>query len=240
MNEANMFLSIVIPAYNEEKRIGRTLSRIDEYLKARDYECEVIVADDGSTDDTVRQAWKSALAEKGRLKVIGNEINRGKGFAVRSGILGSRGEYVLICDADLSTPIDELDKLFTHMKEGHDIVIGSRSIEGADIRVRQPWYRERMGKTFNFFVKLFLFRGLKDTQCGFKLFKGDIAREIASMMKLDGFCFDVEMLYLARKKGQAIKEVGIVWDNSPHSKVKIFGSSTDMFLDLLKIKRLHG
>ncbi|MEA3488884.1 MAG: dolichyl-phosphate beta-glucosyltransferase [Candidatus Omnitrophota bacterium] len=235
-----MYLSIVIPAYNEENRIGPTLSLMHDYFFSRDYDHEVILVDDGSTDGTVPEAERSRFVSESRLKIVQNGVNRGKGFSVRNGIMNSRGEYVLICDADMSTPIEEMDKLAGYFHEGYDIVIGSRSIKGSDVRVRQPWYRERMGKTFNFLVKLILMGGIKDTQCGFKVFKGDIAREIAYDLRIDGFCYDVEMLYLAEKKGYRIKEVGIVWDNSPQSKVKIMGSSLNMFFDLVKIKRLHG
>lgn len=235
-----MYLSIVIPAYNEEKRIGPTFSAMHDYLAAKDYEHEVILVDDGSMDRTVLQAQESRLAGESRLKVIKNGGNKGKGFSVKNGILRSVGEYVLICDADMSTPIEELDKLFASLGGENAIAIGSRSIEESAVRVRQPWHRERMGKVFNLLVRLFLLDEFKDTQCGFKLFRGDVAREIARELKIDGFCFDVEMLYLADKKGYGIKEVGVVWNDSPQSKVRIFGSSTSMFFDLVRIRRMHG
>jgi dolichyl-phosphate beta-glucosyltransferase len=232
-------LSIVIPAYNEARRIGDTLDRIYRFFKAKDYGCEVMLVDDGSTDNTVAVAQESALSREGKLKILKNGINRGKGFSVKNGILNATGEYVLFSDADLSTPIEEIDKLFGLIKDGCDIAIGSRAIKGSTISIRQPWYREAMGKTFNFFVKLLLIKGFNDTQCGFKLFKGNIAREIASSMKIDGFCFDVEMLYLAKRKGYNIRETGVVWKNSPESKVKLMSSPLSMFLDLFNIKRIH-
>jgi len=235
-----MHLSVVIPAYNEEKRIEDTLSRMYDYLRAKDFDYEVIVVDDGSSDDTVPRARESGLSREGKLKVVSNGENRGKGYSVKSGMAASSGDHVLICDADMSTPIEELDRLSAIAASGYDIVIGSRAVEGADVRVRQPWYRERMGKVFNFFVKLLLMSDFRDTQCGFKLFRGDAARDIAEDLKIEGFCFDVEMLYLAGKKGYKIREEGVVWDNSPQSKVRIMGSSLNMFLDLVRIKRLHG
>lgn len=236
-----MYLSVIIPAYNEENRIGHTLSAIHGYLRAKDFEYEVIVVDDGSSDSTVAKAEESALSKENKLKVIKNGDNRGKGFSVKNGILATSGEYVLMSDADMSTPIEEFDKLRKYVSEGYDIVIGSRSVEASDIRVRQPWYREGMGKTFNFFVKTLLgIKEFNDTQCGFKLFKGDIARDIAEDLKIEGFCFDPEMLYIAEKKGHKVKEVGVTWDNSPESRVTIMASSLSMFLDLFKIKRLHG
>lgn len=230
------YLSVIIPAYNEEKRIGNSLSGIYSFLTTKDYGYEVILVDDGSSDNTVIEAEKSALAKEGRLKIIKNGTNRGKGFSVKNGIMNSGGSYVLFSDADLSTPIGETDNLFSHIDQGYDIVIGSRSIKGSDVRVPQARHREAMGKIFNFFVKLLLMREFNDTQCGFKLFKGDIARELARSMKIDGFCFDVEMLYLAKKKGCSIKELGVKWENSPESKVRLFGSSADMFFDLFKIR----
>lgn len=234
-----MFLSIIIPAYNEEERIGPTLSSIHKYIEMKRMECEVILVDDGSSDQTVLEAQKSGLFMAKGLKIIKNITNKGKGFAVREGIKNSIGEYVLFSDADLSTPIQELDKLLTFMGGGFDIAIGSRSVKGASVIVHQPWLRERMGKIFNFFISAFLMADFKDTQCGFKLFKGPIARELASKLRIDGFSFDVEMIYLAKKKGLQIKEAGVVWRNSPQSKVKILGSSLSMFLDIFKIKTYH-
>jgi dolichyl-phosphate beta-glucosyltransferase len=234
-----VYLSIVIPAYNEEKRIAGTLDKIHGFLKTKNYSYEVIVVDDGSADRTVGVSEESSLAKERSLRVVKNSGNKGKGFSVKSGILKSTGEFVLLSDADLSTPIGEIDKLFCAIKEGNDIVIGSRALKGSMVSVHQPWYREIMGKTFNFFVKMLLMRGFNDTQCGFKLLRGDVARSIAPTMKIDGFCFDVEMLYLARIKGYNIREIGVVWKNSPESKVRLIFSPLSMFLDLFSIKRIH-
>jgi len=235
-----VYLSIIIPAYNEEKRIGSTLSKVCGFLKTKNYEHEVILVDDGSNDKTILEAKDSELAKTNKLKIVKNGMNKGKGFSVKNGVLNSAGEFVLFSDADLSTPIEEADKLFNYMGKGYDIVIGSRSIAGSDVRVRQPFYREKMGRVFNFFVSSLLMGGFVDTQCGFKLFKGDIARELGKDLTINGFCFDVEMLYLAKRKGYRIAEVGIAWENSPQSKVRVFSSSLSMFMDILKIKRRHG
>lgn len=230
------YLSVIIPAYNEGKRIGKTLARMGEYFKNKDYDYEIIVVDDGSSDDTILKAESSAVALAGKLKVVKNGENKGKGFSVKNGITHSLGEYVLFSDADLSTPIEEVDKLLGIVDDGSDVVIGSRSVRDSSVIAHQPWYRELMGKTFNLFVKLLIIRGFNDTQCGFKLFKGDVARDIARYMRIDGFAFDVEMLYIARIKGYKIKECGVAWENSPESKVKLFHSPISMFFDLFKIK----
>ena len=235
-----VFLSVIIPAYNEEDRIGETLSRVYDYLRSKDYEYEVIVVDDGSTDNTISVVQRSGLSRGDRLRVIKNGENQGKGFSVRNGIMNSRGEFVLFSDADMSTPIEDIDKLFRDIEGGHDIVIGSRDVKDSRVKVRQPWYRETMGKIFNLMVKLLLLKDFRDTQCGFKLFRGDVARDIAGEMRINGFCFDVEMLFIARIKGCRIKERGVTWENSPLSKVKIMDSSIKMFLDLLRIRSLHG
>ncbi len=236
----NIHLSIIIPAYNEEKRLSSSLDKISRYFNTKDLEYEVIVVDDGSTDRTVDIARESGLARSGKLSVISNGENRGKGFSVKSGILASLGEYVLFTDADLSTPITEFDKLWSMLDQGYDVVMASRSIEGSVLKVRQPWYRQTMGRVFNLFVKTFLFADHNDTQCGFKLFKGNAAREIAKKMEVNGFCFDVEMIYLAQKAGYRVKETGVLWENSIESKVTVLNSSFSMFADLLRIKRWHG
>lgn len=237
---SNPYLSIIIPAYNEEKRLSSSLDKISEYLNTKDIEYEVIVVDDGSADNTAGIAGENILSRCGKLAVISNGANRGKGFSVKQGILASKGQYVLFTDADLSTPITEFDKLLAVMEDkACDIVMASRSIRGADLKVRQPWYRETMGRVFNLFVKTFLFADHNDTQCGFKLFKGDVARGIAAQMKIEGFCFDVEMLYLAKLSGCKVGEVGVRWENSIESKVTVVNSSLNMFTDLFRIKKWH-
>ena len=235
-----MFLSVVIPAYNEEDRLGITLSRIHSYLNTKEYKYEVIVVDDGSSNNKTREiALASSLKSAGSLKLLSNRRNRGKGFSVRKGIIAANGEYILFSDADLSTPIQELDKLLEYTKTDYDIAIGSRSITGSDVRVHQPFCRETMGRVFNLIVQTLVIKGIVDTQCGFKLLKSNIAKEIAAKMQIDGFSFDVEMLYLAKRMGCKIREVPITWVNSPLSKVNPIKDSFKMFLDILYIKRLH-
>ncbi len=228
-------LSVVIPAFNEEARIPDTLKTISRYLASRFEDYEIIVVDDGSCDGTA-SIVEGLSGELPNLTLISYPANSGKGCAVRTGVLSSKGDLLLICDADLSTPIEELEKLKTFLDDEFDIVVGSRGLRDSDIAIRQPWYRERMGKIFNAFVRSLVVGGISDTQCGFKLFKGDAARSLFKKNIIDGFAFDVEILFLARKKGYKIKEVPVRWLNSPNSRVKIMRDPFMMFLELLKIR----
>ena len=233
---ASVRLSVVIPAYNEEERLGPTLGRILDYLSGCGYPFEIIVVDDGSTDGTAAVARRVSETHRS-VRLVPNETNRGKGDSVRRGGEEARGEYILFSDADLSTPIEELRRLFPPLlEEGCDIAIGSRAARGSDVRVHQPWYRELMGKIFNKIVRLVAVRGLRDTQCGFKLFRGAVARELFAAQRVEGFSFDVETLYLARKAGRRIAEVPVTWYNSPRSRVSIVGDPARMFLDVLRIR----
>lgn len=229
-------LSVVIPAFNEEERLGSTLARVLDYLSKRGEAYEVIVVDDGSSDGTVETARRAA-AGRGDFRIVRNGVNRGKGFSVRRGVEEARGEFVLFSDADLSTPIEDVEKLFGAILEGGgDIAIGSRAVKGSDVRVHQPWYRELMGKTFNKVVRLLAVRGFHDTQCGFKLFRTAAARDVFSRQRIERFSFDVEALYVARKRGYRIAEIPVTWYNSPRSRVSIVGDPAQMFLDVVRIR----
>jgi dolichyl-phosphate beta-glucosyltransferase len=227
-------LSVVIPAYNEEQRLAGSLPTLFEYLERQDYSWEVVVVDDGSTDGTGK-----VVEELGRgrpCRVLRNEPNRGKGYSIRRGMLEARGLHRLFSDADLSTPIEEVEKFWRHVNGGSAVVIGSRAIRGSQLVVRQNWLREHMGRGFNLLVRMLVLRGIHDTQCGFKMFTGDAARAVFPRQRLDGFSFDVEILWLARKSGYRITEVPIRWINSPASKVSALSDSAKMFWDLLKIR----
>lgn len=229
------FISVIIPAYNESGRILPTLGRIDEYLRNYFEKFEIIVVNDGSFDNTgdiVAEACKKITS----IKYINYQPNRGKGFALRRGVALSTGDIVLISDADLSTPIEELEKLLTFYDNGVDIAIGSRALEESQIVVRQPWWREFMGRMFNRFIKSLILRDFRDTQCGFKLFRGDIAREVFSLSCIDRFAYDVEILYIAKKLGYKIKEAPIKWINSPESRIRPIRDSFQTALDVLKIR----
>jgi dolichyl-phosphate beta-glucosyltransferase len=222
-------LSVVVPALNEEDRLPRTLERIVSHLGPRREGYELVVVDDGSRDRTAERAQAAGAT------VLRNETTRGKGYAVRRGMLAARGARRLMTDADLSTPIEELDRLCARMDEGHDVVIGSRALPGARIEVHQPWYRENMGRLFNLFVRALAVPGVTDTQCGFKLFSGSAARDVFSSARLDGFSFDVEVLFLARRKGYRIAEVPVVWRNDAASRVSLVRGFL-AFPDLLRIR----
>jgi len=229
------FLSIVIPAYNEEARLLPSLQKIQDYLAGCDYDYELIVVSDGSSDRTAAAA-RSWCPVGFPLSVIDRKENRGKGYTVREGFERARGRYVLFSDADLSTPIEEVEKLLPFFPEGYDMVIGSRSLRESRILVHQPPHRELMGKIFNRLVRTLTVGGLSDTQCGFKCFSQPAVRKVFPLCRIDGFAFDVEILYLARKLGLRIKEVPIRWIDSPRSTINPLGDSIRMFRDVLQVR----
>jgi len=230
-----MKLSVVVPCYNEEQRLPRTIELIERYLDARGEPYELILVDDGSADET-RKVMDEAAARHPAVKIVALPKNRGKGRALAEGVQVSRGETVLVTDADLSTPIDELPKLEAALAKGAGVAIGSRAVRGSRVELAQPIYRVLMGKVFNLIVQAVLLPGIWDTQCGFKLFRGDIARDVFAGLTTDGFGYDPEVLYLAMKKGMRIAEVPVVWRNSAPTKVSAVRSSLDMFRHVLRVR----
>lgn len=229
-------ISIVIAAYNEERRIGNSLENIFDYFDASKIPHEIIVVNDGSTDNT-NNILSGISSKIPNLKNVRYGKNRGKGFALRTGVLASRGSLVLISDADLSTPIEEIESLLPFIRSKNtEIAIGSRGLPLSKIIRRQPWWRQGMGKIFNKLVKLLVIQDINDTQCGFKLFKGEVARELFGELKTERFAFDVEILARAKKKNYRIIEVPVRWINSNHSKVNLVLDSLRMARDLFKIR----
>lgn len=231
----NLYLSVIIPAYNEEKRIGPTLESVNEYLKRQDYSYEIIIVANNCTDKTdevVREYQKKIK----NLKLIDIQNGcGGKGCAVKIGIEKALGDYMVFMDADNSTRIFEIDKFWPYFKNGFDVVIGSRALKDSEIKSRQPWYREFLGRIANVLVQIVLLLKIYDTQCGFKAFTRRAALNIFSKQKIVGWGFDMEVLALAKKFNFKIKEVPITWFNAPESKVS-FGSYLSTFKELFQIR----
>ena len=232
-------LSVVVPAYDEAARIGRTLERLDAFSRESDANgdggVEIVLVDDGSRDATAEVARRAGLPN---LKLLSLPENRGKGAALRAGVAASAGAELLISDADLSTPIEEVRRLRPHLAEA-ELVLGSRAVADSRITQRQPWHREAMGKVFNRLVRLLVVGGFRDTQCGFKLLDGAVARELFAAMVIDRFAFDVELVWLALRRGYRVREVGVEWRDSPQSRVHPLRDASRMFFDLLRIRWRH-
>ncbi len=237
-------LSIVIPAFNEKRRILPALEKIRHFLNAEKMDAEILVVNDGSTDDTaalvreVMPAFQPAV----RLEMLENPGNRGKGYSVRRGMMESQGSWALFTDSDLSTPIDEYQKLAAPVQAGKAVIaFGSRGLPEAQVRKHQSWLRESCGRTFNLLVRTLVGLPYKDTQCGFKLFTREAVEAIFPLQTIDGFGFDVEILYIARKLGLRAVEVPVVWNHSEDTRVNLT-SGTRAFLDILRVRYLdlHG
>lgn len=232
-------LSVVIPAYNEENRLGCSLEQIISYLEGRTYPFELIVVDDGSADKTFRigELFSRRRQDNWSLRVVRNETNRGKGYSVRRGMLDARGAYALFSDADLSTPIQEITKLEAAVMGGpFQVAFGSRDVEGSQIEVHQSRLRETGGRLFNRIMRYTIALPFRDTQCGFKLFQMDRCRDIFAKQRLENFGFDAEVLYLARKWGFRLKEVPVVWRHNAASKVHLMDDGLALLWSLLEIR----
>jgi dolichyl-phosphate beta-glucosyltransferase len=228
-------LSIVIPCKDEEQRLPRTIEEIHRYLDGKDVEYELILVDDGSLDGT-RQVMDEAAERHPSVRVEALPRNRGKGRALATGVGVARGDEILLTDADLSTPIEELAKLQAALEKGAGIAIGSRALRASRVEVSQPIYRVLMGKAFNLIVQAVLLPGIWDTQCGFKLFRANVAHRVFAGLVTDGFGYDPEVLYRARRQGVKIAEVPVVWRNSAPTKVSPIRSSFDMLRHVIRIR----
>jgi dolichyl-phosphate beta-glucosyltransferase len=230
-------VSIVIPAFNEERRLTATLTAVLAYLARWDGRfAEVVVVDDGSTDGTARLV-REFSAKHAAVRLVENPGNRGKGYSVRHGVMEARGEWILFSDADLSAPIEELDKLAAAAREaGVSVAIGSRAMDRSLIQVHQSGFRETAGRVFNLCMRVLTGLPLRDTQCGFKLFEAGTAREVFGRQRLERFGFDVEVLFIARHLGYRMVEVPVRWSHSEGTKVSMFRDSLNMFLDLLRVR----
>jgi dolichyl-phosphate beta-glucosyltransferase len=227
------FLSIIIPAYNEERRLPATLEQIYAFLEKQTYDFEVIVVENGSTDKTLEIAQKYSKSHP-HLSVISNP-ERGKGLAVRYGMLSAHGDYRFMCDADLSMPVEEINRFIPPALPNCDIAIASREAPGA-VRYNEPSYRHFIGRAFNLLIRLLAIPNLQDTQCGFKCFRAGPAEDLFRRQTLPGWSFDVEILYIALRRGYQVAELPIPWYFNPDSKVRVLHDSLKMGLDLLKIR----
>lgn len=232
-----MSLTIVIPAYNEAHRLPGTLRSLHAFAQRFPHPIEVLVVDDGSQDGTGEAARRGTYAFS--LRVMRNDRNRGKGYSVRRGMLEARGDLVFFCDADGSTPFGEIPRFLAELRFYH-VVIGSRAKRGARLVKRQPLFRTLGGRLLNLFVQAFLLPGLWDTQCGFKGFRQEAIKPIFSRAEIDGFGFDLEVLYLARRLGFSIKEIPVTWSDDRETKVKPVRDALRMLHDIWLIRRRHG
>ena len=229
-----IFLSVVIPAHNEARRLPNTLPKVLDFLRSQPYKSEIIVVENGSVDGTLEIAQRFAAEAPDMVRVFHEEM-RGKGLAVRRGMLEARGKYRFLCDADLSMPIEELPRFLPPQLEDFDIAIASRELPQSR-RIGEPAYRHIIGRAFNLMVQAMALPGLKDTQCGFKCFRDEVAEDLFSVQTLPGMSFDVEILFVARRRGYRIVEVPISWYFDPDSRVRLVGDSLRMAWDLLTIR----
>jgi dolichyl-phosphate beta-glucosyltransferase len=233
-------LSVVIPAFNEAARLPRTLRDVDAYLAGVDYDAEILVVDDGSSDQTGSAVEREArISGRIRLLLHPDRANRGKGAAVRLGMMAARGRFRLFMDADNSTTIDQIGRFWPWFEQGFDIVIGSRNIRGSQIAVRQAWYKEMAGRSGNLLIRALVVPGVSDTQAGFKMFSSRSAEAVFPRLTVDRWGFDFEALAVARLHGFRIREVPIRWSNSPASKVRL-GSYLEVLSEVWRVRRNMG
>jgi dolichyl-phosphate beta-glucosyltransferase len=232
-------ISLIIPCYNEEKRLPKTLEKISDFLRRGSLEWEVIVVDDASTDTTaaVAETFRDKFSN---FRVIRLEKNSGKGAAVKTGFLESKGDIVIFSDADLSTPIEESGKILKKIYEGYDIAIGSRALRRELVRKHASFLREVLGRSANLLIQTVAVKGISDTQCGFKAFKRERVLNIFAEMKINRFAFDIEILFLAQREGLKICEVPVLWFHDEASKVNPIKDTLSSLKDLFKIRLIHA
>lgn len=233
-------LSVVIPAYNEERRLGPTLEQVADYLSHLPWPTELIVVDDGSSDGTVALAQEFLERSPVAGRVLINEQNRGKGYSVRRGMMESTGRLALFSDADLSTPIQHTADLRAAIEAGADIAVGSRALRESDLAVPQPFLRQTAGRMFSVVQRSILGSGIRDTQCGFKMFTREAVQSVFPHQRLERWAFDAELIFIALRLGFSVVEVPVRWVNSPDTKVNAWADGMQMVRDLVRIRRMHG
>ncbi len=234
MTQPGLKLSIVIPAYNEAGKIKNTFSRLERFFSQKPYEMEYVFVDDGSSDDTLA-VLRELQGSRRNIKIRVNEKNTGKGYSIRKGMLSAEGAYCLFMDADMSTSLGAFDE-FEKSLGGFDIIMGSRWKEESNVKIPQPWCRKIMGHVFYAIVRAFLLKGITDTNCGFKCYRREAARDLFSKQRLRGWGFDVELLYIAQKRGYRIKEIPVVWGHGRDSRVNLFVVPALTLMELAAIK----
>ncbi len=223
-------ISVIIPIYKDEKRLKKTLPKIVQYLKDNFTKFEIIIALDppaGTTEKTAKSIFKN-------VKIVKNKKRMGKGYSVKEGMLKAVYDPVLFIDADLSTPVEEIEILMPYLKD-NDVIIGSRNMKESIIKERQPFLRSTLGNIYPIFVRLLVIKDIRDTQCGFKLFRKDILKPVFSLQRIGGFAFDAEILLIAKKRGYKIKEIPVEWSNSKDSRLNVFKDSLKMAIDVAKM-----
>ena len=230
----NIHLTILVPSYNESSIIAESLREMDNFLKSKKYSSEIVVVDDGSHDDSVEILKKLNIP---RVKLFGYKINRGKGGALKEGILFSRGKYIIFTDVDLSVPIESVNEFLSELEKGEsDVVIGTRKIKSAKVLVHQPWLRENLGKGFTFITRIITGVKVSDFTCGFKGFTNESAKKIFGNSRLARWAYDAEILFLAKKFGYSIKEMPVTWTNRKDTRVKLWNAVVTSLGDLLQLK----
>lgn len=228
-------ISVVVPAYNEHERLEPTLRDMVTYFRGSSRQVEILVVDDGSRDATAALVTRLS-AELPEVRLIRLPANRGKGYAVRAGVVNAVGRLVLFADADGATPISEIERLESAISGGSHIAIGSRALKASGVEVKTRFYRRLIGRSFHFLVTSLTVKGIADTQCGFKLFRGEVAQDLFTRMRMDGFSFDVEVLLMARRGSYQVAEVPVNWEHQPGSRVNLVTDSLRMARDLFKIR----